>query len=53
MILKFSILQLVKFLLIGRDFFKKNVLWLDFGEAKPNLTFFAGKITFIIGFSLG
>ena len=39
--------------LSGRDFFKKKTLWLGFGVAKPNLTFFAGKITFILGFSLG
>ena len=39
--------------LSGRDFFKKKTLWLGFGEAKPNLTFFAEKITFILGFSLG
>ena len=39
--------------LSGRDFFKKKKLWLGFGLAKPNLTLFAGKITFILGFSLG
>ena len=39
--------------LSGRDFFKKKTLWLGFGVAKPNLTFFAEKITFILGFSLG
>ena len=37
----------------GRDFFKKKTLWLGFGVPKPNLTFFAEKITFILGFSLG
>ena len=29
--------------LSGRDFFKKKTLWLGFGEAKPNLTFFRRK----------
>ena len=32
---------------------REKTLWLGFGEAKPNLTFLAGKIMFILGFSLG
>ena len=39
--------------LSGRYFLKEKKFMIGFEEAKPNLTFFAGKLTFILGFSIG
>ena len=40
-------------ILSERYFSRQKMLWFGFGEAKPNLSVFAQKITFILGFSSG